>query len=107
LLLVLVAIVAYAVGTRDGNRLKALTGNAYVGNHQASVKVDEWAYGIVDSVAWVDKSGSSHDSGWPACLSTPGTTVKIRFGEITVTGPHHDSWREVAWVDCRGAALVH
>jgi hypothetical protein len=106
LLLALVAFAGHTISGQDGKRLKVLTGNAYVGAHQASVRVDGWAYGIVDSVPWVDSAGSSHESGWPTCLDRIGTTVRIRFGEIPVTGPKNDAWRAVAWVDCRGAVVV-
>jgi len=57
-------------------------------------------------VEWVDRSGVSHDGGWPDCLRPVGSTVHVRFGEITVSGPQDDSWRAVVWVDCRGAVRV-
>jgi hypothetical protein len=106
LVLAAVAAASYAAGRRGGNQLHVRTGNAYVGLHQASVKVDGWAYGIVGSVEWVGADGTSHESGWPDCLGRPGTTERIRFGEISVTGPQDDSWRDVAWVDCRGAVQI-
>ncbi|MDT4985197.1 MAG: hypothetical protein QOF95_2687 [Pseudonocardiales bacterium] len=97
-----IAVLGYGLGTSNGPHVKALSGDAYVGANQAAVKVDGWTYGIVGSVAWVDSRGASHDSGWPDCLGSPGTTVHIRFGEVSVTGPQDDSWRQVVWVDCRG-----
>ena len=104
--LAVVALVSYAAGTRSGNHLHVRTGNAYVGSHVATVKVDGWSYGISDSVNWVDTANSSHEGGWPACLRPMGATVRITFGEISVPGPQGDSWRQVAWVDCRGAVVV-
>jgi hypothetical protein len=59
LLLSLFAVAAYTVGAREGHRLRVLTGNAYVGDHQTSVNVDGWAYGVVASVAWVDCRGAT------------------------------------------------
>jgi hypothetical protein len=107
LVLALVVSASYAAGGNHGNRLKELDGNAYVGAHQASVRVDGWAYGIADSVPWFDSAGSFHESGWPICLGGTGSTVRIRFGEIPVTGPNAVAWRAVAWVDCRGAVVIH
>ena len=102
----LVALLAYRVGKDHGNHVRALTGDAYVGAHQAGVRVDGWSYGITESVQWVDRSGASHESGWPSCLAPLGATVRVRFGEIAVQGPQQDSWREVVWVDCRKAVRV-
>jgi hypothetical protein len=106
LLLALVAVASYEAGTKHGNHVRALTGRAYVGAHQAAARVDGWSYGIVDSVSWVGRDGVAHEDGWPACLSPLGATVQVRFGEISVSGPQDDSWREVVWVDCRGAVRV-
>jgi hypothetical protein len=106
LVLALFAFAGYALGSENGNRIKAIEGNAYVGAHQASVKVDGWAYGIVDSVPWFDSAGSFHESGWPTCLGSVGSTVRIKFGETPVSGPNGETWREVAWVDCRGAVAL-
>jgi hypothetical protein len=102
LLVLVVASVAYSLGAHSRARQTTLTGNAYVGLKQASVSVGGWSYGFVDSVPWIDSAGSTHDSGWPACLGTPGTTVHIKFGAVPVTAPTGVSWREVVWVDCRG-----
>ena len=106
LALMLVGVVAYEAGTEHGNRVHTRTGNAYVGADQATVKVGGWNYGIGADVEWVDRSGTAHDGGWPECLGPAGSTVRIRFGEITVSGPQGDSWRAVVWVDCRGAVRV-
>jgi len=97
-----IAVTAFAVGRQDRGHMRTLSGNAQVGDHLASVIVGGWAYGIVDSVAWVDSQGSLHESGWPTCLQPVGASVHIRFGVVPVTGPNHRSWREVVWVDCRG-----
>jgi hypothetical protein len=106
LVLALFAFAGYKIGREDGSRVTALEGNAYVGAHQASVKADGWVYGIADGVAWVDSAGGFHESGWPTCLGSIGTTVRIRFGEFPVTGPDGSASREVAWVDCRGSVVV-
>jgi len=102
LLVLVVASVAYSLGATGRVRQVTLTGDAYVGLKQMAVSVGGWSYGAVDSVPWIDASGSTHDSGWPACLGTPGTKVHIKFGAVPVTAPTGVSWREVVWVDCRG-----
>jgi len=101
--LVVVAFSGYAVGLKHEQRTNVLTGDFYVGAQQATGDVDGWVYGIVDSVSWVDPEGSFHQSGWPTCLDTVGTTVRATFGEVPATGPQGSSWRQVVWVDCRGA----
>jgi len=106
LVLILVALAGYAVGVQHGNRTHALTGDFYVGLHEASGRVDGWGYGLTGTVAWVDNAGSLHEDGWPACLDTVGSTMRITFGEISVTGPHGVSWRSVEWVDCRTSQRI-
>lgn len=66
-----------------------------------TVTVAGWAYAIQgDSVVWVDQQGSTHDDGWPSCLSRPGQTVPISFGEVPVTAPNGLGCHQVVWVDC-------
>jgi hypothetical protein len=96
-----VAVVAFLAGEHQQRPFTVLTGLATVGDHQATVIVAGWAYGIEGSVMWVDQQGSLHDEGWPSCLSTPGRTVPISFGEVPVTAQDGTSWRQVVWVDCR------
>lgn len=109
IVVVLVALLAVAggwiAGERTANRLHVLTANVYVGDHQAGVCLHGWCYGISDVVSWVDAGGSLHEDGWPSCLQL-GTYERIRFGEIEVSGPTDESWRQVVWVDCRGAVRV-
>jgi hypothetical protein len=76
-----------------------LTGAFYVGDHQASVSVNDWAYGITDSVPWLDSNNTWHESGWPTCLGPVGAMRTVRFGYTTVEGPTV-TWREVVWVSC-------
>jgi len=102
LLMLVVASLAYSLGADGRVRQVTLTGDAYVGLKEFSVRVGGWSYGASDTVRWIDNSGSTHDSGWPDCLGTPGTTVHVKFGAIPVTAPTSVSWRQVVWVDCRG-----
>jgi hypothetical protein len=107
--LLVVGFVGYSAGESNrGSRLTVLTGNAYVGDHEASMKVDGWAYGVTGSVAWMDAGGSFHESGWPACLAPIGSTGRVRFGEVPVAGPDSGGigLRAVVWIDCRGAIQV-
>jgi len=100
-LLAAVALTAFLAGEHQPRPFTVLTGTATVGDHEATVIVAGWAYGIEGSVMWVDQQGSLHDEGWPSCLSTPGRTVPISFGEVPVTAQDGTSWRQVVWVDCR------
>lgn len=95
----------YIAGERTANRLHVLTGNAYSGNHQASVCVRGWCYAITDGVTWFDAAGSMHEDGWPSCLQL-GARERIRFGEVAVSGPTGEAWRQVVWVDCRGSVAA-
>jgi hypothetical protein len=76
-----------------------LTGTFYVGDHEATAAVGGTAYGILDSVPWLDSTNAWHEDGWPACLGPVGTYRTATFGEATVNGPT-TSWREVLWVSC-------
>ncbi len=91
--------IGYAVG-EDAHATRVLTGSAYAGDRVATWTVDGWAYGIRDSVAWTDRDGVRHESGWPDCLAL-GRTTTIRFAETAASA---DGWttRVVTWVDCRG-----
>lgn len=97
-------LVAVAFGIGAGrSRVEELTGRAHIGSHVASIESDGWFYGVNDSVAWIDASGSFHEDGWPACLRPAGTTRMVRFGAVDVTIPDSVGFRPVVWVDCRGA----
>jgi hypothetical protein len=106
LALIAVGVAGYVVGNRHDNVTKVLVGKFHVGQNVASASVDGWAYGVSDSVPWVDSSGNMHEDGWPACLSRAGTEVRVRFGEVSVAGPQSESWRAIVWVDCRGATVT-
>jgi hypothetical protein len=100
-LIALAAVLAFLAGEHHQRPLTILTGVATVGDHQATVTVAGWSYAIEgDSIMWVDQQGSTHDGGWPSCLSGFGQTVPISFGEVPVTAPNGLAWRQVVWVDC-------
>src|SRR5271156_3051827 len=69
--------------------------SATVGDHQATVIVAGWAYAIGNGIPWVDQQGVTHEGGWPSCLGPPGRTVPVTFGEVPVTAPDGQSWRQV------------
>lgn len=91
----------YAAG-QAGSGAEWREGSAYVGEDQASIVVDDWEYGISQSVAWIDSSGSHHEDGWPDCLDVPAaTTVEhVRFATVEVD-TDGVGWREVVLVDCQ------
>ena len=75
------------------------TGQAYVGNHMASIKADGTYYGLRDSVAWTDESGTFHDDGWPTCLKMGASpTVRFETARVKVEGTSFDA---VVYLDCR------
>jgi hypothetical protein len=88
------------VAATHRSNVTVLTGTFYVGDHEASARVDGWAYGISDGVSWLDVHNSWHESGWPECLGPVGTTRTVRFGYTPVDGPTSESWRQVVWVSC-------
>jgi hypothetical protein len=96
----LLAFIGYGIGTSRSSVVE-LTGRAAVGGHVASIESGGWWYGVNDSVAWIDASGSFHEDGWPACLRPEGTTRTVRFGAVPVTIPDSVGFRPVLWVDCR------
>lgn len=93
--------VGYVIG-QAGSGVEWREGSAYVGEDQASIVVDDWAYGFSQSVAWIDSGGSHHEDGWPQCLDVPaGTTVEhVRFATVDVDADVV-GWREVVLVDCQ------
>jgi hypothetical protein len=96
-----VAVAAFLAGEHHQRPYTVLTGVATVGDHQATVIVAGWAYGIEGSIPWVDQQGVTHEGGWPACLGTPGSTVPVTFAEIPVTTPGGPTSRQVVWIECR------
>lgn len=93
--------VGYVLG-HSGAGIQWREGSAYVGEGQASIGSDDWQYGISQSVAWIDETGSHHEGGWPKCLEVPaGTTVEgVRFASVNVDADGL-GWREVVLVDCQ------
>ena len=95
------AFLAFLAGEHQQRPFTVLTGTATVGDHQATVIVAGWAYAIGNGIPWVDQQGMTHEGGWPSCLGSPGRTVPVTFGEVPVTAPDGQSWRQVVWLDCR------
>jgi hypothetical protein len=97
-----VAYLGYRVGAQHAARSHTLVGRAYVGDHQAGVRVGSWAYNILTTdgaVQWYDANGD-HDGGTAPCLRTSGTYSWVRFGYTSAHGPDDTSWRQVTWVRC-------
>ena len=90
----------FAVGTQRSTQVKELSGTAHVGDRWASVMVNGWAYGIVDSVPWIDAEGSLHEAGWPACLGSERDAF-IKFAAVGVHYPDKTYERHIVYVDCR------
>lgn len=100
----LIGVAAFVAGQHNhSSAVTVLTGVAYTGGQQASVIVDGYTYGFegVGSVNWADSQGVTHTGSWPACLSVPGTTHRIKFGYVPVTLPDGSGLRQIVWVDCR------
>jgi len=99
--LALIGIVGFEVGTRHERAADWHRGVGYIGDHEASITVGGWVYGIEGSVPeWIDESGARHSGSWPACVGPVGTTKSIRFASVNVTAAG-SSWRQVVLVDCR------
>ena len=73
---------------------------AQVGDRQITAFVGDVAYGVSGEVAWIDASGSSDTSGWPACA--PAMTLsRLTFGGALVYLPTGMGMYRILWVDCR------
>jgi len=98
------AIVSFGAGyaARSAGRVDLViyTGNGYVGADQATFQAGETSFGFESSVAWTDRTGTEHTSGWPDCLPKLQAVTGIRFGAAMVW---HESigFEQVLWVDCR------
>jgi len=98
-------VVCLAIGGVAGfviartTNVTVLTGSFYVGDHEATAAVGGSAYGVSESVPWVDATNTWHEDGWPACLAPVGATRTATFGVTTINGPF-SSWPEVVWVSC-------
>jgi hypothetical protein len=99
--LCLIAGLAFVAGERHAGRTMVLTGVPFIGQNQATVTVDGWAYGIAGDVTWFDSQGM-HQGSWPSCLRNPAHPAPITFGAIPVSAPDGSSWRQVVWVECPG-----
>ncbi|HEY8439337.1 MAG TPA: hypothetical protein VIK65_12065 [Candidatus Limnocylindrales bacterium] len=106
--LIAAAVVAATIGFVAGGAAGAAgvfglhvptsVGAGYVGEKVATLEADGTSYGVRDSVAWRDTSGSYHESGWPSCLS-PGDVNGVRFSGATIwTGDSGSA--TVLFVDC-------
>ena len=73
---------------------------AQVGDKQITALVGDVAYGVSGEVAWVDASGSSNTSGWPACAPAMSLT-RLTFGGALVYLPSGSGFYRILWVDCR------
>jgi hypothetical protein len=93
-----VGLAGFLIGSGRSD-LMDLEGRAHVGDRMASIESGGWFYGLSDSVAWIDRSGSFHEDGWPECLGGPGTRPNVRFGAVTVPSL---GFRAVVYVDCSG-----
>jgi hypothetical protein len=91
-------LAGFAIGSERSDVMD-LEGRAMVGHHMATIESGGWFYGLSESVAWIDASGSSHEDGWPDCLGRAGNVVNVRFGAVTVPS---QGFRAVVYVDCSG-----
>jgi hypothetical protein len=99
---ILVAAVAgFLVGSHGWTRVVELTGRADVGAQVATIQVDGTAYGLTQSVPWLDAFGSVNEGGWPSCLGAAGNTPIVHFGGMLLPLPDGGSIAVVAYVDCR------
>lgn len=99
--LLVAASAGYLLASHRSSNVTELTGRPQVGDHVATIYVDDWAYGVLDSVPWLDSADSFHDGGWPECLGSVGNNPLVRFGATLVTLPNDISIRVVVFVDCR------
>jgi hypothetical protein len=66
-------LAGFLIGS-DRSGVAELEGRAAVGDHVATIESDGWSYGLSQSVAWIDESGTFYEGGWPECLGPPGTS---------------------------------
>jgi hypothetical protein len=87
-------------GSRGSTNAHELTGQADVdSSHVATLYAGGTAYGLSQSVPWLDASGSLHENGWPACLDV-GNNPTVRFGGMFVPLPAGGAFAEVTYIDC-------
>ena len=97
--LLLAGLAGFVTGSQRSDVME-LEGRAHVGENVASIESGGWTYGLSQSVAWIDASGTHHDDGWPGCLGRAGNTTNVRFGAVDVPLL---GIRAVVYVDCRTA----
>jgi hypothetical protein len=98
----LAGLAGFVIGSaRSG--IAELEGRAAVGDHVASIESGGWTYGLSESVAWIDASGSFHEDGWPDCLGRAGNRPNVRFGAVAAPSL---GIRAVVYVDCSSNALA-
>src|SRR4030095_5664719 len=98
--ILLAGIVWFGLASRRG--FMHLDGIAHVGERQATIQSGDWSYGVSESVAWIDASGTEHEDGGPTCLGETGSTSTVKFGAVPVTLPDTGStYRAVVYIDCR------
>ena len=100
-------VVSFGVGAAVGSmgffglRAPAAIGSGYVGDQVVTLTSGDTSYGVRDSVAWRDASGSSHADGWPDCLPVGTNVAGIPFVGATIW--HGDVGEAtILWVDCSG-----
>jgi hypothetical protein len=86
--LLLAGVVGFVTGSQ-GSDVMELEGRAHVGNHMASIESGGWFYGLSESVAWIDASGSQHEDGWPGVWGEQGTPPTS--GSVPLKFRHSDS----------------
>ncbi|HEY2297299.1 MAG TPA: hypothetical protein VGH43_06195 [Jatrophihabitans sp.] len=105
LLVVLIAVVGlicYGIGTNHGTGSHVATGRAYVSPYQVGVRTGGWSYGFEitqNGMFWYDAHGGFHEGGIPPCLRHGPRFSWIRFGWSTANGLGNH-WRMVTWVQC-------
>jgi hypothetical protein len=100
--LLLAGLAGFVLGSGRSD-VAELEGRASVGDHVVTIESGGWFYGLSESVAWIDTSGSFHEDGWPDCLGSAGTRPHVRFGAVSVPSLEI---RAVVYVDCSSNALA-
>ena len=98
--LVLAFVLGYVARGAMRTELTIYQGDGYVGDDVASFTVGDTTFGFRSSVAWTDRNGTEHPSGWPECLPRLQSVQSVRFGG-TVAWHGSSGEAVVLWVDCR------
>jgi len=91
----------YWIGGERALHLPTYTADGYVGADQASFLYRGVTYGFESSVAWTDRTGAVHDTGWPDCLSKLKEVKGVRFSGAVLWQGDSTGIARVVWVDCR------